>query len=143
MHWRNECGILAAMTAVKIPYELPTLAETRRAIAEREDRLARRNADPGVQVVLASARSEAAAAARLLRDRFGASRVRVFGSLARGDTDERFDIDLAVEGIARESFFAACAAARSVVTRELDVIDLADASPLLRQRVEQDGIDVP
>jgi predicted nucleotidyltransferase len=69
--------------------------------------------------------------------------VRLFGSLARGDAGERFDIDLAVEVIDRRRFFAACADADRLVTRKLDVIDLPDASPLLRSRVEDDGIDLP
>ena len=78
----------------------------------------------------------------MLIARFGATRVRLFGSLARGDVGEAFDIDIAVEGIAPERFFSACAAADRLVTRKLDVVDVADASPLLRKRINDDGIDL-
>jgi predicted nucleotidyltransferase len=128
---------------MQIPYEAPTMADFRAALAVRERRLAERARDPAVQPVLAAARAEAAAAARLLREKFGARRVRLFGSLARGDTDEDFDIDLAVEGVEPRRFFAASAEAARLVSRKLDVIDLADATPLLRRRVEQDGVDLP
>jgi predicted nucleotidyltransferase len=81
----------------------------------------------------------------VLRDRFGATRVRLFGSLARGDgdVDRGFDIDLAVEGVAPGKFFEAWAVAARQTKRRLDVVDVKDASPLLRQRFDEDGIDLP
>jgi predicted nucleotidyltransferase len=45
-----------------------------------------------------------------LRDTFGARRIVLFGSLARGDFGLESDIDLLVTGIAAERFFHACAA---------------------------------
>lgn len=102
-----------------------------------------RLADPQVQRELEEARAQASEAARILKERFAAKRVRLFGSLARMEPGEGFDIDLAVEGIAPELFFRASAAADAVVGRSLDMVDVADAPPLLRQRIEQDGIDLP
>jgi len=128
---------------MRIPYRLPTGEDYHKALAANLRRIEERNRRPEVQSELARARTEAAAAARLLKDEFGASRVRLFGSLARGDADEGFDIDLAVEGIAPARFFAAYAAAGMLVTRKFDLIDLEDATPLLRSRVEEDGVDLP
>jgi predicted nucleotidyltransferase len=45
-----------------------------------------------------------------LRDRFGATRIVLFGSLVRGDFGSQSDIDLLVSGIQPEQFFHACAA---------------------------------
>ena len=134
--------MIAEEAALRIPYDLPTAADFRKAMAERELRLEERNALPHVQALVASARSEAAAVASMLMSRFGATRVRLFGSLARGDVGEAFDIDIAVEGILPELFFRACAAADRLVTRKLDVVDVLDASPLLKQRIDEDGIDL-
>jgi hypothetical protein len=106
-------------------------------------RLDERLRDPAVVARLDAARAEAAAAARVLRERFGATRVRLFGSLARRDRAEGFDIDLAVEGIAARDFFRACAAADQVVTRRLDIVDVAEAPPLLRARIDEDGVELP
>lgn len=81
--------------------------------------------------------------ARCLKDEFGARRVRLFGSLARGDSTEGSDIDLAVEGIEPGEFFHASARAALLTQRRADIIDVADASPLLNLRIDQDGIDLP
>ena len=128
---------------MKVPYEPPTMADFRAAVAANLRRIEERNRDPEVQATLAGARAEAAAAARMLRERFGARRVRLFGSLARGDADETFDVDLAVEGVEPARFFEAWAVAAGLVRRKLDLVDLADAPPLLRSRIEEDGVDLP
>ncbi len=127
----------------RIPYQSPGPKEMRAALLARERWLEERLRDPSVQAALGAARAEATAAARVLKERFGARRVRLFGSLARQDAVEGFDIDLAVEGIAPERFFAACAAADQVVSLRLDVIDVKEAPPLLARRIEQDGVDLP
>lgn len=56
---------------------------------------------------------------------------------------EPFDVDLAVEGVASSSFFHAWACAAKAAGRELDLVRLEDAPPLLAKRIEQDGIDLP
>jgi predicted nucleotidyltransferase len=80
-------------------------------------------------------------AADVLR-RFGATRVIAFGSLARaGWYDERSDIDLAEEGIPPGKFWRASAdAANSVGDFELDVVDLADCQPPLREIILREGV---
>jgi uncharacterized protein len=80
--------------------------------------------------------------AALLRAQFGAERVVAFGSLVRAGTfSERSDIDLAVSGISPAAFFKAWAAAGAVCPFELDLVDLRDCSPALRQLIEGEGIE--
>lgn len=76
----------------------------------------------------------------LLKERFGARRVILFGSLAgQGPWHDRSDIDLAVEGIAPEEFFRAYSACWDLVTRDLsialDLVPLEDAYPEMRARI--------
>jgi len=76
--------------------------------------------------------------ARLLRERFGARRVILFGSAARPDTwHAGSDIDVAVEGLAPDRFFAAYSACRDLLPHgmELDLVPLEQAYPELRARI--------
>ncbi len=107
----------------------------RRLAAEREQEEARTRA----------AWQEAERLARILRDDFGATRVWVFGSLAQHVKGlRRFrldsDIDLAVEGIPAERFFAAYGRLLASSEFSIDLIDLVDCSPALRESVRRDGI---
>jgi len=80
-------------------------------------------------------------AAVLLRTRFAAQEVIAFGSLVHpGHFDDRSDIDLAVSGIPADSFFRAWADAVAASPFELDLVDLADCSPALRQVIAQEGV---
>lgn len=80
-------------------------------------------------------------AAVLLRTRFAAEKVIAFGSLVHpGHLTERSDIDLAVSGIPPVAFFKAWAAAGDCSPFELDLVDLADCSPALRDLIEQEGV---
>lgn len=82
--------------------------------------------------------------ADLLRRRFGAARVVLFGSLVRtGWFTPWSDIDLAAWGIPADYFYLAVAA----VTGESDEfsVDLVDpeiCSPRLLQRIERDGVEL-
>ena len=99
---------------------------------ERHDRLARRR-----EAAWAAARRIAV----LLRTRYAATQVIAFGSLVHPERfDERSDIDLAVAGIPAEMFFKAWAAAGAECTFSLDLIDLRDCSPALRELIEQEGV---
>ena len=94
---------------------LPRLAREKQRAAERRERALR----------------VAREAARLLYDQFGATRVILFGSLAR---DARFharsDIDLAVEGLASEHFWKAWAAIERLdLSIEVDLVPLEAAKP--------------
>jgi len=127
---------------LRIPYRLPGGPEMRAALAAEVRRRRARLQAPEVQAAIDDAYAQARDAAQLLRDRFGARRVRLFGSLARRDQPDGFDMDLAVEGIAPDRFFSAWSAAGLRVSLELDLIDVRDASPLLLQRIEEDGVDL-
>jgi predicted nucleotidyltransferase len=81
----------------------------------------------------------AEACIRLLKERFGARRVILFGSIAgQGPWHERSDIDLAVEGLADGDFFSAYSACRDLLLPqglELDLVPLEDAYPEMRARI--------
>ncbi len=128
---------------LRIPYKSPTGKDMREAIARRCRWIEEELKKPEVQARLDAAHAEAVAVARMLKERFGATRVRLFGSLARRDEVEGFDIDVAVEGLASRDYFRAWGEAEKLVTRKLDLIDLKDElPPLLRKRIEQDGVDL-
>jgi predicted nucleotidyltransferase len=74
----------------------------------------------------------------LLKSRFGAKRVILFGSLAgQGVWHNQSDIDLAVEGLAPADFFTAYSACSNLLPRdlELDLVPLEDVYPELRARI--------
>lgn len=83
-------------------------------------------------------------AARLLREKYGASRVVLFGSLAH---DAWFtpwsDIDLAAWGIPPEHFYGAVAAITGLSpTFRIDLVDPDACRSALRATVEREGIEV-
>ncbi|MGC8960585.1 MAG: nucleotidyltransferase family protein [Chloroflexia bacterium] len=83
-------------------------------------------------------------AAALLRSRFGAQRVVLFGSLAHAAWySPESDIDLAVEGIAGADFWQAWVEVEEMIgDRQIDLIDLATASESLRQAIARHGIEL-
>ncbi len=86
----------------------------------------------------AAAWEAAQACAELLRRRFGARRVFIFGSLAgQGPWHARSDIDIAVEGLAPERYFDALRECWALLPEglELDLIPLESAPPTLRARI--------
>lgn len=80
-------------------------------------------------------------AEEILKTRFGATRVIVFGS-ARGDAPwhEGSDLDLAVEGMPRENFWDAHDALMDVVPNVLDfdLVGIENAPPELARRILRD-----
>jgi len=92
----------------------------------------------------ARALGAAEACRRLLKERFGARRVILFGSLAgQGPWHGRSDIDLAVEGLAPDEFFAAYSACRDLLPPglELDLLSLESVYPEMRARSPGGGGD--
>jgi len=86
------------------------------------------------------ARKTAARIAKGLGKLFGARKVILFGSLARGDQGERFDIDLAVKGISPQRFFAAVAFATGQAQKwKIDLVDDDDCAASLRDMIEKEG----
>ncbi len=86
----------------------------------------------------------ARAAARLLRERFAATRVAAFGSLAkRACFTPWSDVDLAVWGIPPEQFYRAVAAVTGLTPSfEVDLVDAESCRPGLRQVIDREGIDL-
>jgi len=87
------------------------------------------------------ARRVASTLARELRSRFGAERVVLFGSLARGEFSGRSDIDLAVWGIPPGEFYRAVAFASGCSkVWAVDLVDAEDCSEALRRNIEPEGV---
>jgi predicted nucleotidyltransferase len=79
--------------------------------------------------------------ARELGTQYGARKVFLFGSLARGDQGAIFDIDLAVEGLPAARFFEAVAFATSEGREwRIDLVDVDDCVGSLRDMIEKEGI---
>jgi predicted nucleotidyltransferase len=87
---------------------------------------------------------QARRAAQILRERFGATRVVAFGSLVRRTWFTPWsDIDLAAWGIPADQFYRAVAAVTGMSPDfEVDVVDPEGCRPSLRQRIEQEGVDL-
>ena len=83
-------------------------------------------------------------AARLLRERYGASRVVLFGSLAHEAWFTPWsDIDLAAWGIPPERFYDAVAAITGLSPAfRIDLVDPDDCRSALRATVEREGIEL-
>ena len=86
----------------------------------------------------------ARAAARLLREKFGAKRVVAFGSLAhRAWFTPWSDVDLAAWGIAPDKYFKAVAAVMDIRSDfEVQLVDVDCCFQKLREVIEQQGIDL-
>jgi uncharacterized protein len=77
---------------------------------------------------------------QLLTDRFHATQIILFGSLAKGTFRQGSDIDLAVAGIAPENYFSALAAINRLGDSfPIDLKPIEDLEPHFFQRVIQTG----
>jgi predicted nucleotidyltransferase len=81
-------------------------------------------------------------ARRLLVDRYGARRVWLFGSLARGDTRESSDVDVAVEGLDPMAYFPALADLTGLFDASVDLVEVERASPSLLARLDLEGMEL-
>lgn len=89
------------------------------------------------------ARRFAACLAHELRSRFGARKISLFGSLARGEFSGRSDIDLAVWGISPREFYRAAAFANGFSRIwTVDLVDVEDCPEALRRSIEQEGLEL-
>jgi len=75
----------------------------------------------------------------LLAEKYDVRRILLFGSLKTGGFTEDSDIDLAVEGIEAENFFAALAEVNRVSRFAVDLKPLEDLEPYFRSRVYLEG----
>ncbi len=126
-----------AKTAVQVTDE--EMAVYRATARQREDHEHREQAQRVQHAWILAQR-----AAALLKDRFGARRVILFGSLARRDFfHRRSDIDLAVEGIKSQDFWRAWSALDMLGNEfEIDLVDVETASPSLRLEIEREGVEL-
>jgi len=87
---------------------------------------------------------QARIAARLLRERFGVTRVVVFGSLAHRDWFSPWsDIDLAAWGIPADQFYRAVAAITGISQDfRVNLVDPEDCRLSVRRSIEREGIDL-
>jgi predicted nucleotidyltransferase len=76
--------------------------------------------------------SEALAAAVPLLLNLGATEVFVFGSATRGELQPGSDIDMAVRGLPSAVYFPAVSKATNLLGRPVDLVDLADSTPMVR-----------
>ncbi len=83
-------------------------------------------------------------AAALLKGRFGASRVILFGSLAhQAWFTPDSDVDLVVEGLGGSNYWQAWRLAEETMGgREVDLIELEAVSPSLRQAIQRYGVEL-
>ena len=79
-------------------------------------------------------------AARFLREQ-GAKRVWLFGSLAKGRRPTvHSDFDFAVEGLPGDRLFGSVGHLLQVLPRPVDIVELEDCNPLLREQILEHGI---
>ncbi|MCX7707276.1 MAG: nucleotidyltransferase domain-containing protein [Anaerolineae bacterium] len=83
-------------------------------------------------------------AAQLLRERYGASKVVLFGSLTHDAWfTSRSDIDLAAWGIPPECFYSAVATVTGLsATFKIDLVDGDACRSSLRTTIEREGIEL-
>lgn len=111
-------------------------------------RAAARRREAQARQVQVQRREQARAAARqaavLLKERFGATRVLLFGSVVHaGFFHRRSDVDLAVEGIESRNFWRAWAALDRLGSEfEIDLVDVETAPPALREAILREGVEL-
>ena len=111
-----------------------------RATAQRR----REQERPEVDYRRKQAWTAARQAAKLLKSEFKATRVVVFGSLARQSGFTRWsDVDIAAWGIAPKDTFRAIGTILDMNTEvEVNLVDVNTCLPSLLEVIEQDGIDL-
>lgn len=79
--------------------------------------------------------------AGVLVSRYGARRVLLVGSLARGDFGRGSDIDLVAEGLPDEVFFKAGADIEALAEGlSVDLVPLESATPAYREQLAEEGL---
>lgn len=90
-----------------------------------------------------NARIVASAIAKEVKSRFSASRVVLFGSLAREDFQRWSDIDLAVWGVSSADYYRAVAFSSGFSELfKVDLVDAEDCSESLRRHILREGVEL-
>jgi len=76
--------------------------------------------------------------ASILR-RYGAAKIILYGSLARGDYREDSDIDICYDGMPDENYFRAVAECLMETHRRISVLDLRGLRGYLKERILKEG----
>jgi hypothetical protein len=95
----------------------------------------------GIQEIISSHKEQILA----LADKYGASDVRVFGSVARGTADERSDIDFLVDLVPGRSLLdleGFLYELQHLLGRPVDVITAAGLRPRIRDRVLKEAVPI-
>lgn len=87
---------------------------------------------------------EAKKAACLLKEKYGAKKVIVFGSLVDLSRFNRWsDIDLAVSGIPAARFYAAVGAVTRLITDfKVDLVDIYDCKESISKAIIREGVEI-
>ncbi len=76
----------------------------------------------------------------MLKERFGATEVWLFGSLCTGDVHGGSDVDLAVRGLSPADHMRAWAAVDRFDDAVVDLVLLEEAPPSLVERIIAEGV---
>ncbi len=93
----------------------------------------------GVEELLKEKRAEIVR----LAEKYGARNVRVFGSVARGEADEKSDIDFLVDMEPGKSLFdmgGLLMDLRELLGRDVDVITVRGLKPRIREKVLKEAV---
>jgi uncharacterized protein len=74
-----------------------------------------------------------------LRERYGVTEVRLFGSLAHATCRADSDVDLAVSGLDKDRYFEALADAMRILGAPVDLVSLEEAPDCLIERIRAEG----
>lgn len=128
---------------------MPTALELTREQLRRRYRKARRHQPPsspltaGEWLEQEALLQRTAQAAKVLKTRFGARRVILFGSLAhRAWFAPDSDVDLVVEGLKGDYWQAWRSVEEIVGDREVDLIEIESAPNSLHRAIQRYGIDL-
>lgn len=85
------------------------------------------------------AKKKAEAIALFLAQRYGVKKVILFGSMVKGRSRARSDIDLAVSGLRPKDYFRALVEIEDLAKQEVDLKPLEECQGLFKERIEEEG----